>query len=121
MAKVGYYSRAERKYQIAWCLMNAAYRFPDTKMTAAKIAHALDMAKSQHLLLIIKELEKDGVVASELEPFRGFPRRVYKLVESGVQLFYAELCKEFVEAKKKTNTIIINSSARQQVMFADWR
>lgn len=116
-----YYSRAERKRQIVWHMMNAWTRHHDKRWTAKRIANTLGMARSQHLLDIISELEKVGVVRSQLEPFRSLPRRIYEPVLEVVQLFYPGVWEEF-EAEKKSRSIIkINGGGDQSVMFANWR
>lgn len=118
---MGYYSRVERKRQIVWHMMNSWARYRDKRWTAKRIAVALNMARSQHLLDIISELEDAGVVTSQLEPFRSLPRRIYQPDLSGVQSSYSDVWEEFDTEKKSRNTIKINDRGGQSVMFTDWR
>lgn len=121
MSKVGYYSRAERKRQIVWHLLNAWVRHSDVRWTVSRIARVLDMAKSQHLLLILRELEMDGAANSQLEPFRGLPRRIYAPTLEGIQLLYPDLWREFVAEGKQQKKIVVNVGGVQSEMFANWR
>ena len=121
MTKVAHYSRAERKRQIVWHMMNAWVQRRDKRWPVSRIARVLGMEKSQHLRLILKGLESDGVVSSQLEPFRGWPRRIYSPVMEGVQLFYSGIWEKFLPELERGKQIVINGSGGQSVMFPDWR
>lgn len=121
MANGGYYSRAERKRQILWHMTDSWERSRDDRWSVSRVANVLDMAKSQHLRLILVELEADGLIASQLEPFRGFPRRLYAPVIDDVKAALPGFGGSPGALREPPLSIKFNVGGEITEVFPEWR